>query len=75
MDSQGARFFDESLKESFDRGRTSEKAADVLDVLEARGLAVSDAQRERIVGTKDLELLTRWLRRAVTVSTTEALFE
>jgi hypothetical protein len=75
MDSQGARFFDESQRESFDRGRTSEKAADVLDVLEARGLVVSDAQRELILGTKDLETLARWLRRAATVEMTDALFE
>ena len=34
----------------------------MLDFLDARGLAVSDAQRERIVNCKDLEILTRWVR-------------
>jgi hypothetical protein len=79
MDPQGVRFFDESQKQSFEKGRlegrAAEKAADVIDVLEARGLAVTDAQRERILGCKDLDTLTRWHRRAVTVSSTDALFE
>jgi hypothetical protein len=75
MDPQGVRFFDESQKQSFDRGRAAEKAAAVLDVLDARGLAASPAQRERILGTKDLETLTRWVRRAATVATVDALFE
>jgi len=75
MNPQGARFFDEAQRESFDRGRAAEKAADVLDVLEARGLSVTEAQRERILGTKELETLARWHRRAVTVSSTDALFE
>jgi hypothetical protein len=79
MDPQGVRFFDESQKQSFEKGRSegraAEKAADVLDVLEARGLSITAAQRERILGTTELETLARWHRRAVTVSTTDALFE
>jgi hypothetical protein len=79
MDPQGVRLFDESQKQSFEKGRlegrAAEKAADVLDVLEARGLAVTSAQRERIVGTQDLETLARWLRRAATVASADALFE
>jgi hypothetical protein len=75
MDPQGVRFFDESQKQSFDRGRAAEKAADVLAVLEARGLTVSDAQRERILGTKELDTLARWLGRAATVASADALFE
>ena len=79
MDSQGVRFFEESQQQSFERGhaegRAAEKAADVLEVLEARGLSVSAAQRERVLGTKDLETLTRWVRRAATVASVDALFE
>jgi hypothetical protein len=75
MHPQGAQFFDESQRESFDRGRAAEKAAAVLDVLDARGLTITDAERERILGCKDLETLTRWHRRAVTVASTAALFE
>jgi len=46
-----------------------------LEFLEARGLAVSEAQRERILATAFLELLTRWVRRAATVTSADALFE
>jgi hypothetical protein len=79
MHPQGVQFFDESLQQSFNRGRiegrAAEKVADVLDVLDARGLAVSDAQRERIVNCKDLDVLMRWHRRAVTVASVDELFE
>jgi hypothetical protein len=75
MDPQGVRLFDESQRESFDRGRAAEKAADVLAVLDARSLPVTNSQRERILGTKDLETLSLWLRKAVTVTTVDALFE
>lgn len=70
MHPQGAQFFSESLQQSFNRG----KSAAVLAFLEARGLAVSDAQRERILATTDLETLDRWVRLAATVSSTDELF-
>lgn len=72
---QGAQLFDESQKQSFDRGRAAEKAAAVLEFLEARGLSVSADQRERILATKDIETLTRWVRRAATVASADSLFE
>jgi hypothetical protein len=79
MDPQGTQFFDESQQQSFDRGRAegraAEKAADVLDVLKARGLAVTDAQRERVLGCKDLDTLSRWLRIAATATSADALFD
>jgi len=79
MHPQGVQFFDESLQQSFNRGqiegRATEKAAAVLDFLDARGLAISDAQRERIVSCDDLEILTRWVRRSATITSTDELFE
>ena len=72
---QGAQFFDESQKQSFDRGRAAEKVADVLDVLDARGLVVTSEQRERILGCTGLETLKSWLRRAATVASADSLFE
>jgi len=47
----------------------------VLHFLEARGPTISDSQRERILTIVDLETLDRWVRKAVTVSSTHALFE
>jgi hypothetical protein len=50
-------------------GRAQGEAEAVLSVLEARGLAVSVAERERIAKCTDLALLDGWLRRAATVAT------
>lgn len=44
------------------------KAEAILAVLTARGFAVSDGVRRRILGCKDLRVLDRWLVRAVTAS-------
>ena len=46
-------------------GEARGEARAVLTVLEARGLAVPDAARERILARKDLERLERWLKKAV----------
>jgi predicted transposase YdaD len=51
------------------KGKAEGKAEAVLSVLEARGLAVSVAERERIAKCTDLALLDRWLRRVATVAT------
>lgn len=75
---QGAQFFDESQQKSFEKGqaagRAAEKAADVLDVLETRGLVATAEQRERIIACADFDTLKLWLRRAVTVTAIDALF-
>jgi hypothetical protein len=72
---EGYEFQSKTVRESFLKGRASEKAADVLAVLDARGLAVTTAQRERIIGCTDISQLDRWLRRAATVASADALFE
>ena len=46
-------------------------AESILEVLEARGITVSPARREEILGCADLDRLKRWLREA-TLPTTEA---
>jgi hypothetical protein len=56
-----------------EKGRAEGEARALLAVLEARGLAVSEAQRARILGCTDVEQLERWVRRAVTVKTTGSL--
>jgi hypothetical protein len=72
---EGYEFQSKTVRESFLKGRASEKAADVLDVLDARGLTVSSEQRERVLNCTDLDVLKTWLRRAATVANTDALFE
>ncbi|MFK0115059.1 hypothetical protein [Streptomyces sp. NPDC090994] len=58
-----------------DEGRAQQGATAVLLVLEQRGLEVSDDVRGRVTGCEDLKTLNRWLTRAVTAPTAEAIFE
>ena len=54
----------EGRKEGRDEGRAEEARRSVLAVLRARGIAVSDAARERVLVQKDPERLERWLEKA-----------
>ncbi len=66
----------EGLKEGRMEGRTEQAAKSVLTVLQARGLRVPKAVRERILAQKDPERLKRWLQRAIIVrSAAEVLDE
>jgi hypothetical protein len=58
-----------------DEGRAEGRAEGVLDVLEVRGIHVSETVRERITSCGDPEILRRWHRRAVTAPTAEEIFE
>jgi hypothetical protein len=71
----GRESFQKGVEQGVEQGIAQGRAADVLEVLDARGLVVNDAERERILGCADVELLARWVRRAATVAATVALFE
>jgi hypothetical protein len=49
-------------------GKADGLAESILTVLEARGIPASEAQREEILGCRDLDLLDRWLLRAALAS-------
>jgi hypothetical protein len=49
------------------QGRLEAKREAILQILECRGIAVSDAVRDAINACKDKKVLDRWLRRAVTI--------
>lgn len=68
------RYQDESLQNSFDRGEAKGKAHALLTLLDARGLAVSDANRERILTCADSEQLDRMVRRALSATSADELF-
>ncbi|HVV52343.1 MAG TPA: hypothetical protein VHO06_21930 [Polyangia bacterium] len=70
----GYEFQTDAIREAIAKGRTEGSAAAVLEVLEARGLPVSDEQRRRVRDCKDLDVLARWHRRAVTVASAGAIF-
>ena len=55
-------------------GKLEAMTAGLVDVLEARGLAVDEAVRERVSACEDLEQLRRWLRRAAVVESSDELF-
>lgn len=68
-------FVQETFRQGQSEGRSQGllrgKAEDVLVVLGAKGIAVSDAIREQIRACTDLDTLQRWLVRAVTATTAE----
>jgi hypothetical protein len=61
--------------EGLAEGRTEEAARAVLTVLRARGLAVPDAVRERILSQKDPERLERWLEKAAVAASVAAVLD
>jgi len=75
MHPEAEKIVEKFISERIDRSRASSRAADVLDVLDARGLSVSAPQRERILACPDLDVLKTWLRRAAVVASADELFE
>ena len=55
-------------------GEAAGKAQAALTVLEARGIAASDAVAARVRACRDLAELDRWVRRAATVARAEDVF-
>lgn len=58
----------------FEEGRWEGLADSVLAVLEARGIEVTPVVRGWIVGCRDTDLLTEWVRCSVTAATVDDLF-
>lgn len=52
-------------------GAVKASAKAVLAVLTARGLEVTEAQRAKVIACADLATLEGWIKRAVTLPTTE----
>jgi len=59
------------LQRREDAARAAARAEDVLEILEARRVAVSEAQRREILACRDLARLGRWLRRAALASSAD----
>ncbi len=56
---------DEGRNEGRNEGELAASARAVLTALRVRGIAVSDADRERILAEKDPARLARWHERAI----------
>ncbi len=66
---------DEGRKGGREEGREEGRALAVLSVLEARGLAVSEAQKLHILSTRSPETLDRWIQESIRVSSAAELSE
>ncbi|WP_232306741.1 hypothetical protein [Thermobifida cellulosilytica] len=55
------------------QGEAKGEAKSVLLILKTRGILVCDTIRERITSCTDLDQLTTWIRRALTVDTAQDL--
>jgi predicted transposase YdaD len=65
----------EGRVEGLAEGRAEEAARALLTVLRARGLAVPEAFRERILAEQDPERLERWLEKAVVAASVAAVLD
>lgn len=65
----------EGKREGKKEGSQESRAEDILLVLGARGLDVSDTEHERITGCTDAKQLKKWVTRAVTAEKTSDLFK
>jgi hypothetical protein len=70
-----SQWFRDATEKGLAAGLAQGKAADVLAVLEARGILASAAERERILATTDLATLDLWVRRAATITSMDELFD
>jgi len=68
------KYFERGLAEGGAKGRVEGQAEALLRVLAARGLEVTESQRDQIQRCTDPATLDRWLDHAVTVCGTEELF-
>ena len=66
---KGYEYQSDFAKKYYGQGRAEGAAHSVLRLLQARGVAVSEAQRDRILAEKDLERLERWFDRAMVAAT------
>jgi hypothetical protein len=72
---KGYEYQSDFAKKYVAQGRTEEAARNLLTVLRARGIAVTDAIRERILAQKDPELLERWLEKAAVAASVTSVID
>nr|PPQ56943.1 hypothetical protein C5F59_09845 [Streptomyces sp. QL37] len=61
-------------EEGREQGRAEGRVENILIILGARGIDVTDATRERITTCRDSELSHRWLMRALVAATADEIF-
>jgi hypothetical protein len=68
------RFVEDVMRDHGPRLEARTKADALFAVLGARGIAVDDTGRASILACRDLATLDRWIIRAVTAPTLDAIF-
>ncbi|RZU24718.1 hypothetical protein [Streptomyces sp. BK239] len=66
---------EEAMSEGEAKGEAKGRAADILRILDRRGIEVSEAVRESVTSCTDLDALGTWLDRSLTASAAEELFD
>jgi hypothetical protein len=62
------------FEETYLEGKAEGTVESLLRALEKRGVPIAPAARERITSCTDLDTLTRWFDRSLTVATAQELF-
>ncbi|MGW0657809.1 hypothetical protein [Streptodolium elevatio] len=62
------------VEESQKIGEARARAADVLRILERRGVAVPEVHRQRVLECDDLGVLDDWFDRAITAEAADEVF-
>ncbi len=79
FDYLGKKYFshwmDKGRVEGLEEGRAEGEIDAIFNVLDVRGLDISDDTRERICQCNDLNQLKTWVRKAVTVTSVDELFD
>jgi len=64
----------QGMQQGRQQGRAQGRAEAILDVMAERGIGLTGAARDRIMGCADLDVLARWLKRAATAASAEGVF-
>ncbi|MFE6197096.1 hypothetical protein [Streptomyces sp. NPDC057838] len=64
----------EGKAEGMAEGKAEGTAGSILRVLEKRGVPIAPHARQRIASETDLDTLTRWFDRSLTVATAQEIF-
>lgn len=63
-----------SIAKGRSEGLAEGQARSIVRFLEARGLTLSQAQREQILSTSDLATLDRWIDKVASITSVDQLF-
>jgi hypothetical protein len=68
-------FVQEGLQEGLQQGAVTAKAQDVLKIIDARAIDVTDEQRDQVSSCTDIAQLDQWFDSALTAQTATDIFK